>query len=556
VAGAIRLLVVDDSPDDAELVSVELRAAGLTVEYHRVETAQAMNEALLRGRWDAIIADYKMPGFGCLEALQLIQQRDVDLPFIVVSGAIGEETAVEAMRAGAHDYVLKQNLTRLPAAVLRELREAHIRQERRQAIDAIRDLARRSAFLAEASSRLGGSLDYDETLTRAARVALPEAADWCLLTTETGGGFSAVVGHPDGEREAWARGELARCAPDPFAVRGAVQVIRTGQAESTSIDTVLISTARGEAAALVRALGYHSGVCLPLVARGRTMGALTFVRASAQRPFEPRDLGLAEELAGRAAIALENAALYREACEAVRARDEFLSVASHELNTPLATLTLQLDEILLPPGGSSEQEARERGMVLARRQVERLSRLVWNLLDVSRIAAGQIHLWRSEIDLTAITREVVAQFAAELSRAGCRVQIDAPRPVLGRWDPLRIEQVIANLLSNACKYGAGKPIEIQVGEEHGRARLSVQDHGIGIPAADRDRIFERFERAASRRHYGGLGLGLYISRQVVQAHAGAIRVQSQTGEGSTFIVDLPLQPASRELSDAADALRA
>jgi signal transduction histidine kinase len=128
--------------------------------------------------------------------------------------------------------------------------------------------------------------------------------------------------------------------------------------------------------------------------------------------------------------------------------------------------------------------------------------------------------------------------------------------VLGRWDPLRIEQVIANLLSNACKYGAGKPIEIQVGEEHGRARLSVQDHGIGIPAADRDRIFERFERAASRRHYGGLGLGLYISRQVVQAHAGAIRVQSQTGEGSTFIVDLPLQPASRELPDAADALRA
>jgi signal transduction histidine kinase/FixJ family two-component response regulator len=556
VAGPIRLLVVDDSPDDAELVAVELRSAGLTVEYHRVETAQAMSEALLSGRWDAIIADYKMPGFGCLEALQLIQQRDVDLPFIVVSGAIGEETAVEAMRAGAHDYVLKQNLIRLPAAVLRELREAHIRQERRQAIDAIRDLARRSAFLAEASSRLGGSLDYDETLTRAARVALPEAADWCLLTTETGGGFSAVVGHPDGEREAWARGELARCAPDPFAVRGAVQVIRTGQAESTSIDTVLISTARGEAAALVRALGYHSGVCLPLVARGRTMGALTFVRASAQRPFEPRDLGLAEELAGRAAIALENAALYREACEAVRARDEFLSVASHELNTPLATLTLQLDEILLPPGGSSEQEARERGMVLARRQVERLSRLVWNLLDVSRIAAGQIHLWRSEIDLTAITREVVAQFAAELSRAGCRVQIDAPRPVLGRWDPLRIEQVIANLLSNACKYGAGKPIEIQVGEEHGRARLSVQDHGIGIPAADRDRIFERFERAASRRHYGGLGLGLYISRQVVQAHAGAIRVQSQTGEGSTFIVDLPLQPASRELPDAADALRA
>src|SRR5213078_3890667 len=170
-------------------------------------------------------------------------------------------------------------------------------------------------------------------------------------------------------------------------------------------ESVFVSTAPGtrpgELAAL---LGFHSGVCLPLLARGRTTGALTLVRVGADQPFSPQNLGFAEELAAREAMALDNATLYREAREAIRARDEFLSVASHELNTPLATLTLQLDEILLP-AVSGQRDLSDRGMQLARRQVDRLSRLVWNLLDVSRIAAGQIQLWRSEVDLAAMTRE-------------------------------------------------------------------------------------------------------------------------------------------------------
>jgi signal transduction histidine kinase/DNA-binding response OmpR family regulator len=557
VPGPIRVLIVDDSPNDAELVAEELRTAGLPLEYERVDTPARMGEALGHGRWDAIIADYKMPGFGCLAALKMMQEREVDLPFIVVSGAIGEETAVEAMRAGAHDYVLKQNLTRLPAAVTRELREAQIRQERRQAIEAIRDLARRSAFLAEASSKLAASLDYAATLARATRIPLPEAADWCLLTTvDKPGSVRALITHVDQTREAAAVEHLARNPLDPAASKGPLQVIRSGQLEWTSVETVLPSSSRPEAAALVRSLGYHSGVCLPLVARGRTIGAMTLVRSSAERAFFPRDLGFAEELAARAAMSLDNAGLYREACEAIRARDEFLSVASHELNTPLATLTLQLDEILLPAMSGQRGDTPDRGMLLARRQVDRLSRLVWNLLDVSRIAAGQIQLWRSEVDLAAMTREVLAQFAAELSRAGCRADVDAPQAVIGRWDPLRIEQVIANLLSNACKYGAGKPIRVTVSSQGPVARLSVQDQGIGILPADAERIFERFERAASQRHYGGLGLGLYITRQVVEAHGGTIRVASHAGAGSTFSVELPLEIPRRELTEAShDAQR-
>ena len=550
MSGAIRVLIVDDSSDDAELVAEELRSAGYQPLFERVDTARKMSDALDRGGWDAIIADYKMPGFSCLAALQLMQERHIDVPFIVVSGAIGEETAVEAMRAGAHDYVLKQNLTRLPAAVTRELREAQIRHERRQAIEAIRDLARRSAFLAEASNKLSVSLEYEETLARAARVALPEVADWCAITVqEEGAVLRSIVTHVDPEREAWARDYLRRCPPDALATTGAAQVIRGGQRERLTAETAFVSTAAGaHSGELVAKLGFHSGSCLPLVARGRTLGALTLVRTSAERPFPEGEIGFAEELAHRAAMALDNANLYREAREAIRARDEFLSVASHELNTPLATLTLQLDEILLR-ARNNERELPDRGVVLARRQVERLSRLVSNLLDVSRITSEQIQLRIAEVDLSAITREVLDQFAAEMARAGCATEIDASKPVMGRWDPLRIEQVIANLLSNACKYGAGKPIRVEVGMAGERARLSVRDHGIGIAPADRERIFERFERAASARHYGGLGLGLYITRQVVEAHGGTIWVASHAGAGSTFSVELPLEAPRRETGE-------
>src|SRR5262245_14572668 len=145
----LRVLIVEDSPADAKLVMLELQRAGLECEAERVDTRQATAAALDRGPWDAIIADYRMPGFSGLQALKMMQERQIDVPFIVVSGAIGEETAVEAMRAGAHDYVLKQNLVRLGPAVARELREAQVRTERRQALAAVQEMARRSAFLAE-----------------------------------------------------------------------------------------------------------------------------------------------------------------------------------------------------------------------------------------------------------------------------------------------------------------------------------------------------------------------------------------------------------------------
>jgi signal transduction histidine kinase len=175
----------------------------------------------------------------------------------------------------------------------------------------------------------------------------------------------------------------------------------------------------------------------------------------------------------------------------------------------------------------------------ANARLQRLARLVEDLFDVSRLAQGKVPMHRAEVDLAALTAEAVDRWKEELARVKCDCTLEAPLPVVGHWDGLRLEQVIDNLLGNAAKYGPGKPISLSVRTEGALARLTVRDGGMGIAPADQARIFERFERAVSE-NYGGFGLGLWISREVVQAHGGRISVESTPGQGATFTVELPL----------------
>jgi len=187
---------------------------------------------------------------------------------------------------------------------------------------------------------------------------------------------------------------------------------------------------------------------------------------------------------------------------------------------------------------------------LAERQVRRLEKLINSLLDVSRIAIGRFPLQCEEVDLVSMVHNVVGQFSAEIARSGADILLDLPAHARGHWDPLRLEQVVVNLLSNALKYGAGKPIEIAVRCDDDTAFLTVRDHGIGIDAADQRRIFERFERAVSL-NYGGLGLGLHIAREIVVAHHGTIHVESERGQGAAFVVAIPRgQRPPAELGEA------
>jgi signal transduction histidine kinase len=251
---------------------------------------------------------------------------------------------------------------------------------------------------------------------------------------------------------------------------------------------------------------------------------------------------LAQSL-GRHVEALEKTQV--ELQHAVRARDEFLSIASHELKTPVTALHLQIQNIMRAAGRSDKKvtEAWLLSKVLrSEPQLMRLSRLIDNLLDVSRITAGRLEFERESVDLSAVTAETVERLREEAVRVGSSIVVQAQPQIIGYWDRLRLEQVITNLITNAIKYGGGKPIEVRVTCAAERAFVSVKDYGIGISTENQARIFDRFERAVSGREYGGLGLGLWITRQIVEALSGRITVESNFGTGSRFTVELPQTP--------------
>jgi PAS domain S-box-containing protein len=316
-------------------------------------------------------------------------------------------------------------------------------------------------------------------------------------------------------------------------VRRVRRVLETGE-PLEGVEIIHREQGGGAESTRVFRASYH-----PVRRDGAVVAACVYVEdmTERRRVEAQRDAGVARERAVR-----EQA--LRETQEAVRARDEFLSVAAHELRTPLTSLRLHLQLLQRQVNATQPALAAQlapRAQVLER-QLSRLGNLVNTLLDVSRLAAGRLSLEPREVDLALLVRQTADAFAEEFHRAGSALSVHVDGPLVGTWDPMRMEQVLVNLLSNAAKYGAGRPVEVSlVGDGH-TAVLAVKDHGIGISEDGMARLFGKFERAVSERHYGGLGLGLYITRQIVEAMGGSITVRSAQGQGSTFILRLPLQP--------------
>lgn len=266
--------------------------------------------------------------------------------------------------------------------------------------------------------------------------------------------------------------------------------------------------------------------------------ALTLAREELQRVNEELhglNLHLEERVSERT----------RDLEEALKVREEFLSVASHELKTPLAALKLQLDGLLRGiRGGRLSLDEVARRVARAEDQCVRLDALATNLLEVSRAASGRMTMQPADVDLAELACEVVARFSEQLERAGSQVRLTAPLPVGGSWDRLRLEQVLTNLLSNALKYAPGALTEVRVEASNAEAVLVVRDHGPGILPSDKDRIFERYVQGASGKSAGGFGLGLWITRHIVEALGGSIELESELGRGASFTVRLPRARAS------------
>jgi signal transduction histidine kinase len=268
---------------------------------------------------------------------------------------------------------------------------------------------------------------------------------------------------------------------------------------------------------------------------------MTFATAEPGRRYEPADLALAEDLARRAALAVDNARLYREAREAIRAREEFLTVAAHELKTPLTSLRgfSQLTIRQLDRDDRPDPRRVRHALQRVEEQSGRLSRLVSQLLDVSTMEDGGLVLERSPTDLVGLVRGVVAAAQARTGRH--TLTVHAPSEVLARVDPLRLSQVVTNLVDNAIKFSPnGGPIDVEISTSpRSTARVAVTDRGIGIKAKDRERVFERFPPTRVGDHAAGMGLGLWISRRIVDLHGGRIAVETPAGGGTRLVVSLP-----------------
>jgi signal transduction histidine kinase/FixJ family two-component response regulator len=718
---SLRVLLVEDDEDDEFLLKRELRRCGYAPEVVRVETAEAMTEALGLVAWDVVIADYNLPRFSVDEALAILRVHEIDLPFIIVSGAVADDAVVAALRAGAHDFIPKGKWARLGPAIDRELAEAANRRERTRADDAFR-------FLAEVSKRLTTSLDHSQISRSIAEMAVPFLADWCTVAVHDDRGASSSIasacvnpslhgaiepllrqclphdGGPAGNASHHQAGtvimlDLAaddNAADVPFGrelrhhlrtlgaqsliatwlvarrrVIGSLVLVRAEsgrrfdstdrtiveeltQRVAGAIDNALLyaseRTARADAerwverllrlqtitariaaavtvddvtrtivsagitaaeadAALVAlgsaddptievvstsgyapevrqtfsqerrylrldaetpiteavrtgrpvalasesarahrypdsaSIGYEAIVAVPLRIDYRSIGVLCLHFAD-KRAFDRTDLAYLETLADQCAQALERARLFESERRAVRVRDEFLSVAAHELRTPLTGLSLQaqLAQRRLERNGPVDPLKQIEAFRAINRQATKTAGLVNQLLDVSRVEAGRLLLERRPTDLSELVEASISLISERT--VGHLVLSHTDSPIVASLDPLRIEQVVTNLVENAIKFTPeGGRIDVEVRRTSPSvASLSVTDNGIGIPIERRGQLFERFYRAHAESHQSGMGLGLFICRQIVELHGGKIRAEFPFEGGTRFVVELPLEP--------------
>lgn len=424
-------------------------------------------------------------------------------------------------------------------------------------IACIEDVAARKEAqqrLAEASAFLADGLDYEATLSRLVAAVAPHMADWCCVVVRapTGALSRVRVAHTDPAKLALLH-ELERLYPlDPAAPEGEPQVLRTGQPVlHTHISAVDVqATARDpQHAALLQQLGMVSALFVPLMARGRTLGVLTLVAAASGRRYGPADLVAAQDLASRAALAVDNAQLYRQAREAVRVRDDFLLAASHDLRTPLTSIRgyTQVMEMRLESGKALSIAWLRRQVRTMNEAATRMAAALEAITDVAQLQIGQALIFQVEaIKVEALVRAAARHVAGADGRrvTPVRVTTRAPGPVV-MGDRVRLERVLYNIVGNAITYSPpGATVQVEVDREDSWAVIAVRDQGVGVPSAELPHIVTRFYRASTSKGVKGTGIGLAASRAIVEQHGGQITMASTLGRGTTVTIRLPLASGS------------
>lgn len=457
-------------------------------------------------------------------------------------------------RTLADDVVDALNL--FATMVTTALHDVQLYSREREARALAEEAGQRLEFVAEASRVLTSSLDYETTLANVAHLSVSQLADWCVVdVVEDDGEVRRIeVAHRDPQQLALAREVQERYPPRrPSSVLQ--KVLTTGEpvvvAEISESD--LESAAQDdEHLRLLRRLGIDSYMCVPLRARGRIVGAITFVAGESRRHYDADDLDLAEHLARRAAVAIDNARLYRDLQASMRLREEFVSSITHDLKNPLAAIKGQAQLLerrtqLLP---AEDAQRLIPGLESITGSVTRMTRLLNNLLDVARLQLGTpLELEYAPSDLVALARQVVHEQEQTGLCHHLRIEPDG-KELVAEIDPARVERVLSNLIGNAVKFspqGGEIVVRLHKKETDGTAWavIEVADQGVGIPEADLPRVFERFHRGSNvAGKISGTGIGLAGVKQIVEQHHGTVSARSRENQGATFTVRLPLHQPS------------
>ncbi len=511
-SGPVRILHLEDEPLDSELAEETLVEGGIAVELDRVETIPQLIDALAKKEYSLVISDYTIPGTDPLEALRLVREKKPETPFIFLSGTIGEELATEALRLGASDYVLKQRMEQLAQVVRRTLGKAQERALRKQAELSLRRSEERLRLSQEIAGL--GSFEWDFKADR-----IEWSSQMEVLHGLKAGAFLGTLDawieliHPENRTEFRDLLEKARRDGE---MRGEWRIVRTdGEVAWLQSRAQVFRDDEGNPARMV-------GACIDITERKRWEEELQVAMEAAERSK-------------------------RSAEEATRAKDHFLAILSHELRTPLTAVMPALDalEPLLDAEGAEYLE-------MARRNIRLEVRLIDDLLDITRIVRGKVELEMQNVDLCTIVQWAAEVCQPEIKTNGQHFALrleDCPHPVRG--DPSRLQQIVWNLIQNAVKFTPpGGCIGVLARKENGKSIVEVHDSGVGMEPEALNRIFNAFEQEArsTTRRFGGLGLGLAISKALVDLHHGTLRVTSKKNEGSSFYLEMPLISEQEQLA--------
>lgn len=475
----VSILIVEDSEDDAVLMLRELVRGGFAPVHERVETAESFQAALSARRWDLIICDYRMPRFNALAALEIVKNSGLDLPFIIISGKIGEDLAVSAMKAGANDYLMKSNMSRLVPAIERELRDAQERRGRREAEDALQNQFRQISTIFDSLNAL-------------VYVADMESNELIFMNK-----FGAMLSGND------------------WKGRKCHEVLQ-GLSDSCSFCTneKLVQDGKTQPPCVWEYQNHVTGRWYQCIDKAVSWPDGRLVR-------------------------LEIAIDISERKEIEQMKDEMISAVSHEMNSPL-TAMMGFTEFLLE--NQVEESQLKTYLNTIHKETVRLKDLIGNFLDLQQINARMASYRFRPVDVLLLVSDAAGLFAVNQDKHRIVMDCPDDLPCI-EGDEARLHQVLTNIISNALKYSQKETlVTIGAQREADSVTIWIRDEGMGIPAELHEKIFEKFYRVdnTDRRMIGGTGLGLALVREIVYAHGGRVWVESAAGKGSTFFVTLPI----------------